>query len=189
MYGLENENCCGSAMALPFLGVTAPKHVYDALLRSGDRAYHGVGEGFPAAAACGTASWLRRRSAFSGHTCSAQRSRLPVAEGRPGVVGDSAEDHSAARAGTARRRYEAEIHWLVRAVVERSLTDDHSACRTGICRRRGRCCAARIDAPRGVFYTNCVRSRNGFRIQGDSSFPVGGDLYIHVARWLKWCKM
>ena len=49
VYGLEDEiplRVCDSSL---FLGVTAPKHVYDALFAFGDRAYHGVGEGFPAA--------------------------------------------------------------------------------------------------------------------------------------------
>ena len=45
VYGLEDEiplRVCDSSL---FLGVTAPKHVYDALFAFGDRAYHGVGEG------------------------------------------------------------------------------------------------------------------------------------------------
>ena len=51
--------------------------------------------------------------------------------------------------------------------------------------------AARVDAVRGIFLPYELRKGGEIRFLefgSEQLFPVGGDLYIHVARWLKWCK-
>ena len=48
--------------------------------------------------------------------------------------------------------------------------------------------AARIDAPRGVFLPYELREVGAvgfFEFGSEQLFPVGGDLYIHVARCVK----
>ena len=196
MYGLEDEiplRVCDSSL---FLGVTAPKHVYDALFAFGDRAYHGVGEGFPAAAR------MRRRfvCADGQHGVQEQYSLLgPAVEvarrgrGRPSVVGDLLEDilqRGRERHAVAYR--EAEPVGLSGTVVGVLTDDDHfQLVERAFVEGAEDVAAARIDAPRGVFLPYELREVGEvgfFEFGSEQLFPVGGDLYIHVARWLKWCK-
>ena len=196
MHGLEYAVALRVGDGPFFLCVAAPEHVDDTLLALGDGAYHGVGEGFPPMP--GVRGCLV--GADGQHGVQEQYSLLGPAvevarrgDGCPGVVGNLLEDvlqRGWERHAVAYR--EAEPVGLSGAVVGILADDDDLQFVEGaFVEGPEDIAAARVDAVRGIFLPYELRKGGEIRFLEfgrEQLFPVGGDLYIHVARWLKWCK-